>query len=68
MVNNLQELKNEQQELRTQLILIYSNSKLSITALSKKMDVPYTTLRSFMMGEDVCCKNIFKVKYFLDQQ
>ena len=67
MVGNLQELKNEQHELRSIVIETYKKSNSSMLQLSTLIGIPYTTLRSFMMGDAIGFKNIFKIKKWIGE-
>lgn len=67
MVRNLQDLKDEQNNLRKYLIEVYKRNFTSILQLSKAMNMPYTTLRAFMMGSVIRSYNIFKIKAWLEQ-
>lgn len=61
----LDDLNNEQATVRKRLFDIFSTSKRSILCLSKEMDIPYSSLRSFMMGNKVGYKNFFKIKNWI---
>ncbi len=63
---NLTEIKGKQPELREALIQFCRNDEASILTLSKEMDMPYTTLRSFLIGNSISIKNIFKIMDWLD--
>ena len=65
MVRNLRELKEEQQQLRDELIEICKDEQVSMLRLSKIIGLPYTTLRQFMMGYGIAMKNIWKIKDWL---
>lgn len=63
---NLNELKKEQNVLRDVLIAVCQRNAFSLLTLSKKIELPYTTFRSFMMGNNISFNNIFKIKKWLD--
>ena len=67
MVRNLQELKNEQNELRSIVIEAYKKSNSSMLQLSKLIGIPYTTLRSFLIGDSIGYKNTFKIKAWISE-
>lgn len=65
MVKNLQELKNEQNSLRIKLFEFYKTRDKSILSTSKEINIPYTSLRSFMLGNNVSYLNLLKIKAWL---
>ena len=67
MVRNLQDLKDEQNNLREHLIGVYKRNFTSILQLSKAMNMPYTTLRAFLMGSIIRSYNIFRIKTWLNK-
>jgi hypothetical protein len=67
MVRNLQELKNEQNELRSVVIEAYKKSNSSILQLSRLIGIPYTTLRSFLISDSIGYKNTFKIKAWIGE-
>ena len=66
MIQNLQDIKAQEQNLRSQLIVVYSNSTHSVLELSKRIGIPYTTFRGFMLGANIYPKNLFKIQKWLD--
>lgn len=67
MVRNLQDIKDEQEELRKTIIDCYKDSQSSMQSLAHRIGIPYTTLRSFMLGGALGFKNIFKIKEWLSK-
>jgi len=67
MVRNLQDLQSEQSVLREQLIEVYKAKYRSILKLAQAMNMPYTTLRAFLMGSTIRSYNIFRIKSWLEQ-
>ncbi len=66
MVRNLQELKDEKDIVRQELIARYRASSYSMRMLAKEIGIPYTSFRSFMMGQTtIGYKNMFKIKEWL---
>lgn len=65
MVRNLQELKDEKDILRAQLLARYRESEYSMLMLAKEIGIPYTSFRAFMMGGNIGYKNMFKIKEWL---
>lgn len=66
MIQNLQDIKNQEQNLRSKLVNVYSTSSHSVLELSKRIGIPYTTFRGFMLGANVYPKNLFKIQRWLD--
>ena len=62
MAANLQDLRNEQEQIRNQLLECYKVGDKSILALSKELEIPYTSFRGFMMGKSLGYKSLLKVK------
>jgi hypothetical protein len=67
MITNLRELKNEQNQLRIKLFEAYKDRGQSILSTAKDIKIPYTSLRSFMMGNNVSYLNLLKIKKWLEQ-
>ena len=68
MIQNLKDIKAQEQNLRSQLIVVYSTSDHSVLELSKRIGIPYTTFRGFMLGAKIFPKNLFKIKNWLDSE
>lgn len=66
MVRNLRDLKDRESYLREALVSIYKTSGLSVMALSKRMKMSYSTLRVFLLGDSISCRNLFRVKEWLE--
>lgn len=67
MIRNLQEIKEDQNIVRQELICKFKASGLSILSFSRILKMPYTSLRAFMVGDEIAYKNIFKIKKWLGQ-
>ncbi len=67
MIQDLQKLKDEKDILRSELIVRYKDSSLSMLMLAKEIGIPYTSFRSFMMGGNIGYKNMFKIKEWLGE-
>lgn len=67
MANNLSELKNGQDALRSRLFEVYRTSGKSILSTSKIIKIPYTSLRSFMMGKNLSYLNLLKIEEWLKE-
>ena len=67
MASNLSELKNEQDSIRSKLFETYKTGGKSILCTSKIIKIPYTSLRSFMMGKNLSYLNLLKIKAWLDK-
>jgi len=67
MVRNLRELKNREELLRESLMSIYQSREYTIMDLSKKMEMPYSTLRVFLLGDSVSSTNLFRIKEWLEK-
>ncbi len=65
MARTLHELKLKQNSLRELLYERYSNKNISLMMLSRMTEVPYTTLRSFMLGKNVHYMNMIKIEKWL---
>ena len=65
MVRDLQQLKDEKDILRSELIVKYKESEYSMLMLAKNIGIPYTSFRAFMMGGNIGYKNMFKIKEWL---
>lgn len=66
MIQNLNDIKAQEQNLRSQLVGVYSSSEHSVLELSKRIGIPYTTFRGFMLGATVYPKNLLKIQRWLD--
>lgn len=66
MVRNLQQLRDEKDIIRQELIVRYRASSLSMRMLAQEIGIPYTSFRSFMIGKtSIGFKNLFKIKEWL---
>ncbi|MCX5922225.1 MAG: hypothetical protein NTX86_02765 [Candidatus Dependentiae bacterium] len=65
MITSLHELKNEQDAIRLQLFELYKLRSKSILKTSKDINIPYTSLRSFMLGKKLHSLNLLKIKDWL---
>lgn len=68
MASNLLELKNEQDAIRSKLFETYKSGGKSILGTSKTIKIPYTSLRSFMLGKKLSYLNLLKIKEWLGKQ
>ena len=66
MIQNLNDIKALEQNLRSQMIDIYSTSEHSVRELGKRVGMPYTSFRGFMLGSKVSTKSLFKIKIWLE--
>lgn len=64
----LNEIKNDQPKLRDTLFTIFAQSNNSILAFSKEVQIPYTSLRSFMVGNNLGYKNLLKLKKWISSK
>jgi len=64
---NLKELKDEQHQLREQVVERYKKAGVAIATLAKEVGISYFCLRWFMLGKNIGYKNIFKIKEWLSQ-
>jgi hypothetical protein len=67
MASNLSELKNQQDLIRSKLFETYKSGGKSILSTSKIIKIPYTSLRSFMMGKNLSYLNLLKIKSWLGE-
>lgn len=65
MATNLIELRNEQDSVRSRLFEAYKTGGISILSTSKDIKIPYTSLRSFMLGKKLSYLNLLKIKAWL---
>ncbi len=62
---SLRELKNEQDKIRLKLFELYKLRSKSILKTSKDINIPYTSLRNFMLGKKLHYLNLLKVRDWL---
>lgn len=65
---NLKILKEEQQNLRAELVQIYSTKNISILMLSKDMEMAYTPLRNFLLGSNAHYANLLKIYNWIEKK
>ncbi|MDR3549797.1 MAG: hypothetical protein P4L31_00140 [Candidatus Babeliales bacterium] len=65
MTQSLRELRNEQDSVRLRLFELYKTGNKSILSTSKDINIPYTSLRCFMLGKRLSYLNLLKIKAWM---
>ena len=66
MARIISDIKSNQDALRKRLYFAVRDKDISMLQLSKDMNIPYSTIRSFLMGHYLYFKNILKVEKWLE--
>jgi len=65
-MRTLEELKETKDSLRKILLDMYTNADFdSLRAMAIEIGVPYTSFRSYMMGNGMSDKNLFKIESWI---
>lgn len=68
MVRDLRDIYEQQASLRQALIEVYKNNYKSILKLAQAMNMPYTTVRAFLMGANIKTYNTMRIAKWLEQR
>jgi len=66
MARIIRDIQSDQDLLRKRLYFAVRDKDISMLQLSKDMNIPYSTIRSFLMGHYVYFKNVLKIEKWLE--